>query len=185
MYYDRPLKVPVYLFFKDLSAQETEIAVKHMTATKLKRLDWPGVTFHETAKKFASRGYDHILGSFPQTIDNDLLLRLANSHLAGEAGSAILSPHPHLLRNVSRVVKSPDDYQALFDKFLSCCTDESVCFSLKTANSPGFWGLGETVHFDPWRIAENVITVGHGEECNADLNLADIQKVLNNLFVHA
>jgi hypothetical protein len=170
---------------KNLSVKELKTASEKLKKLFPRRVDWPGSTFFETANKFKSRGYEHILGAFPQTIDNDLLLRMANAHLAGDGGSASLQPQNHLVRNLNRNVPTQFDYQAIFDRFLECCTDESICFSMKTGGCTGFWGIGEPTHFDIYRIAEQVITIGHGEDCSVNLDGKDISKVLDVVFPQA
>lgn len=187
MYYDKVYKVQGYVLFDNLKADQQKMVLKKMGATPLKRLDWPGTSFIKTAEDFAkNRGYgEHLkFDGTPFTMDRDLILRLAQEHIKKSgSGLANLNPDSNKLRTLNRVVSNNSDYARLFDDFLACCVDESICFSLDTQLSPaGLWGMGLVVgQFDLNRIAEHVATVGNGPQYTFDLKTEPLAEVLEHL----
>jgi hypothetical protein len=86
--------------------------------------------------------------------------------------------------SLNRKIVSEEDWQRLFEEFLSKCDAASIQHAFQTGvNKDGYWGFGAPTHFDLNKAFLNVVTVGFGDQFTHDCSQkGGVGRVLNNLF---
>lgn len=191
-FYDTNTKSYGYVCFIGLSDEQREKAVNYMKKVELDRLDWPGITVINTVHEYRTqKGFFNILpSSYPYVVPMDVLGLICQAHITTVMKSthfpviASLQPHYSASQKLNRRVVSEDDWQRLFEEFLSFCDDASVQHAFQTGtNKVGYWGFGGPVQYDMTKTFLNFVTVGNGEGYKFDCSQkGGVRRILSELF---